>query len=315
MSATRSRTQVAIFSILSSICLLTFLLAARGPDMKKGDMGEKITFGKGSVSTYAEFDDSGAPSAIGVRFDAMALESPPPGNSDMHHCFDRNGDGTVEKPAECNMTHEFVIPLPSDVADREDVPFKWVLLNWNPVGHIPPGIYDVPHFDVHFMITPVEEIFAIHEGGCGPEFVDCDQYKVAQQTVPANYAPPEFKDVGAVAPAMGNHLVDVTGEEFTGVPWSRSFIFGAYDGKVTFYEEMLTMAYLKSANECNPIKSPEGVATAGYYPTQYCAHKEDMGNTYTVSLEGFQYREASAAGELTSRVPPPPPDQAPAPQK
>ncbi len=316
MSTRRSRIQATILSLLSCIVLLTFIVAARSLDMKKRDMGAKITFGKGSVSTYAEFDDSGAPSAIGVQFDAAGLQSPPAGHTDMHHCADRNGDGMVEKPDECVMTHEFVIALPSDIASRDDVPFKWVLLNWNPVGHIPPGIYDVPHFDVHFMMAPVEQIFAIHEGGCGPEFVDCDEFKIAQKTVPANYAPPEFKDVGAVAPAMGNHLVDVTGEEFHGVPWTHSFVYGAYNGAVTFWEEMLTKDYLESANKCTPIKQPAGVAVAGYYPTQSCARKDDMGDGYSVSLEGFEHREASPPGAMDSRVPPPPPpDAAPAPQK
>jgi hypothetical protein len=34
-------------------------------------------------------------------------------------------------------------------------------LNWNPHGHIPPGVYDLPHFDFHFYIEPIEKIFAI----------------------------------------------------------------------------------------------------------------------------------------------------------
>ena len=36
------------------------------------------------------------------------------------------------------------------------MPLKWALLNWNPHGHIPPGIYDRPHFDVHFYMEPIE---------------------------------------------------------------------------------------------------------------------------------------------------------------
>jgi hypothetical protein len=273
--------------------------------------GSGVAFGEGAVSTYVVLDDAGNPSVIGTRFDAAGLDGPPEGGSDLHHCTDRNSDGTVDKPAECVMTHEFVVPIPEEIASRDDVPFKWVLLNWNPMGHIPPGIYDSPHFDVHFMIEAEDSIFAIKTGACGPEFVDCDQFEVAQRTVPANYAPSDFKDVGAVAPAMGNHLVDLTGEEFSGVPWERSFIFGAYDGEVTFWEEMLTIDYLKGANKCTPIKRPDGVAIAGYYPTESCARKDDMNNTYTVSLENFEYREASPPGALASRVPPPPPGQTP----
>ena len=39
---------------------------------------------------------------------------------------------------------------------RADIPFKWVLLNWTPHGHIPPGVYDTPHFDVHFYLDSIE---------------------------------------------------------------------------------------------------------------------------------------------------------------
>ena len=26
-----------------------------------------------------------------------------------------------------------------------DIPFKWVLFNWNLHGHVPPGVYDLAH--------------------------------------------------------------------------------------------------------------------------------------------------------------------------
>jgi hypothetical protein len=271
------------------------------------ELGGKIAFGKGSVSTYATFDDAGNPSAMGVMFDAAALNSPPPGVSDEHHCWDRNGDGQIQKPDECEATHEFVIPLPDKMARRDDVPFKWVLLNWNPVGHIPPGIYDTPHFDIHFMMAPVAEIFSIYPGACGPEFVDCGQFAMARKPLPANYVPAEFKDVEAVVPAMGNHMIDVTGPEFNGVPFTRSFIYGAYDGKVTFWEEMPTVKYLLSKpDSCDSIKSPEGVAESGYYPTKVCVGYNTDQDAYTVSMEDFQHRDASPP------APPRPPEPAPA---
>jgi len=41
----------------------------------------------------------------------------------------------------------------------------------------------------------------------------------------------------------------------------------AYDGRVTFYEEMVTLDYLQSKpTTCFPLKSPAAVGVRGYYP-------------------------------------------------
>lgn len=257
-------------------------------------LGRSASFGKGAVITYAEVAGDRVPSAIGMIFTKGALEGMPTAHSDQHHCFDRDSNGTVDGNTECFMSHEAVIPLPDVVATRSDVPFKWVLFNWNPVGHIPPGVYDVPHFDVHFYMEPVENVFAIQVGPCGPEFVRCDQFELAKKPLPANYIDPDYKDVDAIAPAMGNHLIDLTGPEFNGGKWERNWIIGTYDGKVTFYEEMLTLEYLKSRpSTCNGIKSPPAVGVSGFYPSKSCVRYDAASGEYTVSMEGFVFREAS----------------------
>ncbi len=287
-------------SLLFSAGLL-LLLGAACRDQPGPLLGAKVGFGSGSVSSYAVLDADGNPSVIGALFDAEGLQSPPDRASDELLCNDRNGDGAIDRPAECLMTHAFVIPMPDAIARRDDVPFNWILLNWNAMGHIPPGVYDSPHFDVHFMIEPIESIFSILPGNCGPEFVQCDQFEVARKPLPANYIPPDFRDVEAVVPAMGNHLVDVTGSEFTGVPFTRSWIYGSYGGRITFYEEMLTMAYLSSKpNVCNPIKSPPAVGLSGYYPTNSCVRYDEATDSYSVSMEDFQYREAEPAVAIQS---------------
>jgi len=210
----------------------------------------------------------------------------------------------VDRSTECVATHGTVIPLPDALARRADIPFKWVLFNWNPVGHIPPGVYDVPHFDVHFYLAPITDVFALQDGPCGPEFIRCDQFKMGEMPLPANYMNPDYKDVEAVVPAMGNHLIDLTGPEFNGGRWQRSFIYGIYDGKVTFYEEMVTLAYLLShPDTCNPIKSPAAVGLSGYYPSQTCIRYDKTTGEYTVSMEGFTYREASPPAAVASLKP------------
>ena len=106
--------------------------------------------------------------------------------------------------------------------------------------------------------------------------------------------------MGAVVPAMGGHLRDRTDPVFNKQPFTRSWLFGAYDGKVIFYEDMVTRAFLLSKPDtCDPIKSPKGVALSGFYPTVSCVRHDPKTGEYTVSLEKFILREASAAEPVT----------------
>jgi hypothetical protein len=262
-------------------------------------LGTPSNLGNGTVASYAELDESGAPKAIGVLFSAGALDGLPTTPSDGHRCFDTNNDGVIDLATECSAWHERVLPVPSEASRRADVPFKWALLNWNPQGHVPVGVFDKPHFDVHFYIEPIENIFALERGTCGPELVRCDQFALARKPVPGNYVPPNFLELGIVAPAMGNHLVDPTTHEFHGEPFKRHWIYGIYDGRVIFYEEMVARSYMMSkADVCFPIQSPEAVALTGYYPTRSCIRYAPGKDEYTVSMEDFVLRKASPPGPV-----------------
>ena len=269
--------------------------------------GGYTDLGTGRISTYAEMEARGGPKAIGVSFSSSFLNAPPASHSDQHRCADRNKDGVVDRPAECNMWHEWAVPLPTDATRRPDVPFKWALINWNPMGHIPPGVYDLPHFDVHFYLEPIENVFAIEPGTCGPEFVRCDQFDLGKKPIPGNYIHPDYKDVDAVAPAMGNHLIDLTSPEFKGQRFTHTWIFGVYGGRITFYEEMLSRDYILSKpDRCNPIKTAAAVERAGYYPTVSCVRYDAARDTYNVSMEEFVLRERSDPGPPAPLAPPTP---------
>ena len=257
-------------------------------------LGPARVLGNGTVASYAEFEESGAPAAIGVVFSADGLEGLPSVHSDGNRCFDANQNGSIEMMTECSHWHEFVLPLPSDASTRADIPFKWALVNWNPYGHIPPGVWDTEHYDAHFYIEPIETIFALQRGTCGIEFIRCDQYEKAIQPVPANYIHPDYEDVGAAAPAMGNHLIDPSAPEFSGEPFERHWIFGAYEGRIIFYEEMVSRSFmLTQPDACSDIKTPEAVALTGYYPTRSCVRYAPGPDEYTISMENFILREAS----------------------
>ncbi len=68
-----------------------------------------------------------------------------------------------------------------------------------------------------------------------------------------------------------------------------------YDRKVTFYEEMVTRAFLLSRpSACFPIKSPPAVGLSGFYPAVSCLRYDARTGEYTVSMETFSFREAQA---------------------
>jgi hypothetical protein len=288
------RTTAALLSVLALLGCQNLMQGAPGGRV----LGAASGVGKGTASSYAEFDANGAPRAIGVIFQAGALDGLPSDHSEGHHCYDRNKDGKLDFENECSGWYEWVIPLPSEAARNSDIPFKWIGLNWNPHGHIPPGVYDLPHFDVHFYMAPIAKVYSIEAGGCGPEYVRCDQFAIATRPLPSRYMPPDYKSVDAVAPAMGNHLIDLTSPEFHNHKFTRTWIYGTYDGRVTFYEEMVTRAYLLSRPaKCFPLKSPPAVDVTGYYPTVSCIRYLAPEDAYTVSMEGFVLRKASAAAQ------------------
>jgi hypothetical protein len=67
-------------------------------------------------------------------------------------------------------------------------------INWNPMVHIPPGVYDLPHFDVHFYLEPIENGFAM---GYYPT-ASCVRYDAARD--PYNVSMEQVRTPGAQRP-------------------------------------------------------------------------------------------------------------------
>ena len=197
-------------------------------------------------------------------------------------------------------TAQQVAPIPysqfQELLRSGVTPFTWVSVNWNPMGHPAPAppVWAVPHYDFHFYIMPAAAVAQIRPGPCS-ELIHCDDFKRAQTPLPAGYVHADHIDVGAAVPDMGNHLIDsktpelvVEGREFT-----HTFIFGAYDGHVSFYEPMITLPYLETRPDvCAPIKQPTAWEVDGWYPTTYCIRYLADEGRYTVSLEDFVQRTA-----------------------
>lgn len=257
--------------------------------------GKAHRLGNGTVKAYAIARRDGTPTAIGVVFKASMLDGLPPERNNTSRCFDLDKNGRINDQGECEGDYEIRLSLPDVIAKRPDVPFRWIALNWNPRGHEPKA-WSVPHFDFHFYMVDRAAIDAIRVGPC-KFFINCEDQKRATVKVPAKYVSPGFIEVKATVSMMGDHLVNSKTPEFAKEkprPFTHTWIFGAYDGHITFYEPMITRAYLLGRpSGCHRIKRPNAWERSGYYPTVYCIRYSETHKTYTVSLEGMAFREAN----------------------
>lgn len=260
--------------------------------------GDAVPLGSGRIRMYAQL--AGArPLTLGFVLDDRALATLPSAPTDGTVCYDKDGNGSIEQLTECMHNHNYELRLPKRFVNQVGGPFTWGLVNWNPMGHDPEGIYTAPHFDFHFYMQDKAARDAIRTGTCAAHgIIDCGDYQVAKKPVPAQYVPPTYGDFDAVVAKMGNHLIDATSPEFNGQPFTHTFMYGAYDGAVTFYEPMVTRSVLDGLAAggppiCTPNKTPQAWQVAGWYPTRYCFEHRANRRDVTVTLTDFVQRTAS----------------------
>ena len=216
-------------------------------------LGERYTIGDGYAYTWIEMGPTGQLKEIGINVTDAAINSLP---EDEH-------------------VHQFSMSLP-DGADTG--PFSHVLLDWSFVGHEPPGIYDLPHFDAHFYVASEADRMAIGledpEHDIGPD---------------GAYIPENYDKIPGGVPQMGAHWVDVTSPEFHDEVFTETFIYGSYDGKVTFLEPMFTREYLESKpNMTRAIPSPHQIPDGwDVFPTLFTLTYDEVLGEYSISLHGF----------------------------
>jgi hypothetical protein len=277
-----------LLGVFSFLVVLSFVAV---PSASAGETiyGDRVSLGDGHVQTYIQYNEDGSPSAIGIEFTESMLTNLPHG-SGAHSCWDKNKDDHIDiDGGECIPGHERVLFMPKHA---KNIPFSWVLLEWNSGGHPPPGIYDVPHFDFHFYIMDYLKRNRIRMGPCAPEMIDCDDLKKALVPLPSQFLPKDYVSFGedVAVPRMGMHLLDPNSPELLEPPKKKDFthnlIFGTYDGHITFVEPMVALAFLQSKPDiCSPINQPAEYEHRGYYPTKYCIRFNSKSSQYTVALE------------------------------
>lgn len=233
-----------------------------GKDKATTHYGVPVKVGEGTASAWVKTNSNGKPVAIGMKVSAAAMAS----------LTNMQNDG-------------FFLTLPKQV---EVPPYKTLTLDWNEMGHEPMGVYTFPHFDFHFYMKTKNEIMDVAGGPDEGAYI-----LQSKGVLPATYI---FGPEPIAVPHMGVHWVDVTSPEYTPAGFSKTFVYGSNQDKITFLEPMVTVEYLLSlgANETvkKVIPSLLRFETAGYYPTSYSIAYDAHDNAYTIALTDMVWRNA-----------------------
>ncbi len=259
------RLPYASLARLAPLALLMPLIASCSDEdvpvqsMAQTVVGETKTVGSGTAQTWVRLDGSGHPTSVGVTLSESAMNG-----------LRASGFGP---------STDILIPTTAS-----QTAFNHVGLDWNPMGHEPEHVYDLPHFDVHFYMISTAERNGITATGA-------DTVKI-NTLPPVNARPAGYIPLPGGIPRMGRHWANPASAELHGATFTQTLIYGSYDGRMTFIEPMITRAYLQSNPDMTAaIPQPSVYPVAGrYYPTSYAIHHDAAAHTYVVSLDGLTLR-------------------------
>ncbi|MGH7710280.1 MAG: DUF5602 domain-containing protein, partial [Gemmatimonadaceae bacterium] len=224
-------------------------------------VGSDVVIGQGTAHIEAVVSNAGATQSLSVVLSENALQGLP---------MPATGAGP-----------EFVIPLPTGLSGNV---FDHATLNWMPNGHAPIGTYDKPHFDVHWYLLTIAERTAMVP--TDPQFAAKAVVRPGAEFEPPNYAADAF-----AIPRMGTHWTDRTSPEHHGGAFTRTFIWGFFDGKLAFIEPMMTVAFLQSNPDVEmQIAQPARYQRSGSYPTKWAIRHDVTRREHRVELLGFVER-------------------------
>lgn len=249
-------------SLLYTFLLVTFLFSCQteiipeenfqSVDLKVANSndfyGPAVPFGNGVVRSFLSLTKEGNPVAVGLEISEKALQKLP------------------------DLDAEIILELPKKA---EDLIIDHIALGWNPMGHEPPGVYDLPHFDMHFYWIPEEDVLAINS----PD--------LAEKLPASMFWPETYFDTPGYVPMMGKHWLSALSPELAGSVFDHTFIYGSYDGNFIFYEPMITWDFLNNREfeDHYSIHQPENFARTGYYyAASYQIRFDEQKKVYRIAL-------------------------------
>ncbi|HEU4630559.1 MAG TPA: DUF5602 domain-containing protein [Gemmatimonadaceae bacterium] len=227
--------------------------------------GAPLRVGNGTARTYVVARGD-APVEVGVALSEDAFAGLPADHA----------PGGMQMP-DGHSTWDFMLPMP----EGNPTPYRFVGLGWNPVGHVPPGVYDQPHFDFHFYTMSEADHATILP--TDPQF----DAKAAHRPAP-QFTPPGYVQLPGAVPLMGAHWVDTTSAELHGQLFTRTFLYGSWDGRLTFAEPMVTKAFMETKPDVRiGIPVPARYDAPGYYAREYRVYWAAPQREYRVALTGL----------------------------
>jgi hypothetical protein len=262
--------------------------------------GTPVKVGNGTVRTYVVLDqkNEGRPLEIGVAMSEESLEGlPAPMQMPAEH--GKSGHDMTNM----NM---YLLDLPA----QNPTQYKFVQFDWNPLGHEPAGVYDLPHFDFHFY-TVSKDVRASILPSDPQYFAKAANFPAPEFRAPfyIDAATPAGAPAGAVTvPQMGLHWLDVRSPELQGMagnpagfrPFTKTFIYGSWNGQFIFDEPMITRAYIlakKAAtdpaeiDEVIPVSTAPRYSPAGFYPSAYRITWDAQQKEYRIALTQLSWRD------------------------
>lgn len=254
------RCSVVRWPVLIPALLLLLIAGAAQASGQRIFAGEAVAVGDGTARVVTVQNPDGTPASVAVVLSGGALEGLP-------------------GPETGHAVVEYVLPMP--VAGPW-TGYDHVGLDWNPLGHIPEGVYSVAHFDVHFYLIGQAEREAITFAGADRERVLASPDPAV---VPSGYVVPPDSAIER----MGMHGLDSGGPEFHGKPFIHSFLYGYHAGRLIFVEPMIAADWLRTrADVTVPVKTPSTYSLPGYYPSRYRIGFDAERNEYRVALLGLR---------------------------
>jgi len=269
-SCSSGSTQAAISATPASASAASATAASATAD--EVIFGPSQPLGNGTAKTYVTLNQAGEPTEVGLRLTPTAM------------------DGLPQDTGPGDMV---MLAFPDQAAKTA---FNHVMLNWNPQGHVPVELFGKPHFDFHFDMVDMAAMQAVNPDD--PKFAEKAEHLPEPKYVPQDYVvPPGPPVVAQVVPGMGVHLVDAS--DPTLVPGKYDFkqivISGAWDGRYTFIEPMITREWLLTQPTIQEnLKQPQAYQKTAYYPTTYSVHVDPQTKDYVISLGGLTMRQAAS---------------------
>ena len=267
--------------------------AALNDDPTAREYGPAVKVGDGIARTYVVFDakNTGVPVEVGVALSETSMGGlpspmvmPASATHDSHEHVD---------------SHVYDLTMPG----RNGTPYKFVELDWNPGGHEPAGVYDVPHFDFHFYT--VEK--SVRDGIDPVQLGEKAYVEKSGKLPPEAERAPSFVALAApgtpvmAVPRMGTHWIDVRTPELQALfgrpegfqAFTTTYIHGSWNGQFIFDEPMITRAFIMGrktaaspAERDRVMELPiaKSYSPSGYYPSAYRITWDEAAKEYRIAL-------------------------------